>query len=78
MSGLKNTFKRAANFAVGRGYSTKKERHAKRMAAEKGRLDAIYAGADMPDEEVQRREARRRQAGRRGSRASTILTDTLG
>ncbi len=78
MSGLKNTAKRMISFSTGKGYSTKQERAAKAAAQEKGRLDAIYAGADLPDPEEGRRRARRKQAGQRGSRASTVLTDTLG
>lgn len=78
MSGLKNTAKRAVSFAKGKGYTTGAERQAKAEAAEQARLDAIYAGAELPDEEEVGREARRRQARRKGSRASTILTDSLG
>jgi hypothetical protein len=78
MSGLKNTAKRMMSFSTGKGYSTKGERRAKAAAKEKGRLDAIYGGADLPDDEQLRRTARRKQAGVRGSRASTVLTDQLG
>lgn len=78
MSGLKNTAKRIVSFSKGKGYTTGAERQAKAEAREKSRLDAIYGAAAMPDEEVTAREARRRQARRRGSRASTIMTDTLG
>jgi len=78
MSGLKNTYKRVMNFSKGKGYMTGAERQMKAEAAEKGRLDAIYAGADMPDEEEGRRRARRKQAARPGSRAQTVMTDQLG
>ena len=78
MSGLKNTAKRMISFSKGKGYTTGAERQAKAEAAEKSRLDAIYGSAQMPDPEAQRRRARRTQAGRTGSRASTVLTDTLG
>lgn len=78
MSGLKNTAKRMMSFSKGKGYTTGAERQAKADAAEKGRLDAIYGAAQLPDEEAQRRKARRTQAGRRGSRAETVLTDQLG
>jgi len=78
MSGLKNTAKRAISFAKGKGYTTGAERQAKAEAAEKGRLDAIYGSAQMPDEEEIGRRARRKQAAQRGSRAQTVLTDQLG
>jgi hypothetical protein len=78
MSGLKNTAKRMMSFSKGKGYTTGAERQAKAEGKEQARLDAIYASADLPDEEEVGREARRRQARRRGSRASTILTDSLG
>jgi hypothetical protein len=78
MSGLKNTAKRMISFSTGQGYSTGAEKRAKSAAKEKGRLDAIYGAADLPDEEQLRRTARRKQAGVRGSRASTVLTDQLG
>jgi len=78
MSGLRNTYKRVLNFSKGKGYMTGAERGAKAAAAEKGRLDAIYGSAQMPDPEAQRRQARRKQAGRVGSRAETVLTDQLG
>jgi len=78
MSGLKNTAKRLVSFGTGKGYSTSGERKAKAAAKEKGRLDAIYGGAQLPDEEEGRRRSRRKQAGVRGSRASTVLTDNLG
>jgi len=78
MSGLKNTAKRMISFSTGKGYSTKGERRAKAAAQEKSRLDAIYGAGQIPDEEEGRRRARRKQAGVVGSRASTVLTDTLG
>lgn len=78
MSGLRNTYKRVMNTVKGRGYATGAERAAKHAAAEKSRLDAIYAGAQMPDEDEISRRAKRQQAGRRGSRAETVLTDQLG
>lgn len=81
MSGLKNTVKRLANASLGRGFMTRKEKRAKDAAKEQARLDAIYSGAQMPDEEEIARNERRKAAKRRGSRVSTILTtdeDTLG
>ncbi len=78
MSGLKNTYKRLVSLQKGKGYTTGAERQAKAEAREKAALDAVYAGAQLPDEEALRMTRRREQARRRGSRASTILTDTLG
>ena len=75
MSGLKNTIKRGFSLSQGQGWTTSKERRAKREAKEQARLDKIYAGADLPDEEVIRRNERRKAAKRRGSRISTVLTD---
>ena len=79
MSGLKNTFKRIMSFSKGSGYETHTESDIRRGGPKK-RADAIYGAAAIPDEDELARQARRRQARRRGSRASTILTDqeTLG
>lgn len=80
MSGLKNTGKRLVNASVGRGYKTNRERKAEKAAKKQASLDEIYQGAEMPDEEVIKRNERRKAAARRGSRVSTVLTerDTLG
>ena len=80
MAGLKNTVKRFANASMGKGYQTKKEKRAKDAAKEQARLDKIYSGAQLPDEEEIARNERRKTAKRRGSRVSTVLTDedTLG
>lgn len=75
MSGLKNTGKRLWNFSTGKGYKTNKERRMERQAKSQKRLDKIYAEADMPDEEVIRRNERRKAAARRGSRQRNVLTD---
>lgn len=75
MSGLSNTVKRFANASRGKGYQTKDEKRAKDAAKEQARLDKIYAGADIPDEEQIARNERRKAARRRGSRVSTVLTD---
>lgn len=79
MSGLKNTFKRVMSFSKGSGYETHGESDIRR-GGPKTRADKIYGGAALPDEDDLARMARRRQSMRRGSRASTILTDqeTLG
>jgi hypothetical protein len=39
------------------------------------KLDKMYAGASMPDEEVIKRNERRKAATRRGSRVRNVLTD---
>ena len=80
MSGLKNTVKRMANASLGRGYMTTKERREKTAVKKQSKLDEIYAGAHIPDEELIRRNERRKSAKRRGSRIATVLTDedTLG
>ena len=86
MSGLVDTLRRGANFAVGKGFKTSGERKRSRIGREQGaadarqaELDKVFAGAQMPDEEDIRRRQRRLAAKRRGSRVDTILTeDTLG
>lgn len=75
MSGLKNTGKRLWNFHTGKGYKTNDERKAERKAKTQKALDKVYAGAQMPDEEVIRRNERRKAAQRRGSRQRNVLTD---
>jgi len=75
MSGLKNTGKRLVNMSIGRGYKTNKERRMEKKADKQAGLDKIYQGAEMPDEEVIRRNARRKAAARRGSRQRNVLTD---
>ena len=74
MSGLNRLRKRTWNWSVGKGFMTGGERR------EKGRVaarNAMYAGAQMPDEEEIRRTERRKAARRRGSRADTVLTDLM-
>ena len=78
MSGLNNTVKRIGNASLGRGYMTNQERRDKKKAQvtkAKNKMNAM-----MPDEEDIRRVERRKAAKRRGSRASTVMTDreTLG
>jgi transposase len=80
MSGLENTGKRFVNASLGRGYKTNEERRQEKRMKRQAALDKIYTGAEMPDPEAERRKGRKKAAMRRGSRASTILTDreTLG
>jgi hypothetical protein len=80
MSGLKSTVQRFVNASVGKGFKSNKERRMEREAKHQSALDRLYSAAHMPDEQELRREEGRKAARRRGSRASTILTDreTLG
>jgi hypothetical protein len=80
MSGLKNTAERLASVSVGGGYATKKERKARKAAKVQAGKDTMFAGAELPDEELIKRNERRKAASRRGSRVKTVLTDreTLG
>lgn len=41
------------------------------------RLDKMYAGAALPDEEIIRRNERRKAAQRRGSRVRNVLTGDM-
>lgn len=75
MSKLENTVKRLDSFARGKGYSTHDERKAKKAAARQKKLDKVYSGAEMPDEELIARNERRKAAARRGSRQRNVLTD---
>ena len=77
MSGLDKTRRRISNWVMGDGYMTSGEKKLKAQAT----LDKKYAGAQMPDEELIRRNERRKAAGRRGSRQRNVLTsdeDQLG
>ena len=80
MSGLKNTVRRIGNASLGKGYMTSGERKRKKAAKVQAGKDEMFASAQMPDEEVIKRNERRKAARRRGSRVSNILTDedTLG
>ena len=78
MSGLKNTAKRAFNLSIGRGYKTNTERKMEKRLKRKGELDSIYGDALMPDEEMIRRNERRKASARRGSRQRNVLTDDDG
>ena len=75
MSGLKNTAKRIGNVATGRGYMTNDERRQKKAAKVTKGKNKMFQNAVMPDEEDIRRVERRKAAKRRGSRASTVMTD---
>ena len=82
MSGIKNTIQKFVNASTGKGFKTNEQvRRPKRQAEAIAKRDAMFAGADMPDEEFIRRNERRKAAKRRGSRVSNVLTDdtdTLG
>lgn len=73
--------RRMGNWMRGSGFETSGEQKARKAAEAQGRLDKVYAGAQMPDEELIRRNERRKAAGRRGSRQRNVLTadeDMLG
>lgn len=81
MSGLENTTRRLWNFSTGQGYKTGKEINQEKKAKKQSKLDKIYSDANtIPDDEVIKRNERRKAAQRAGSRASTVLTnqDQLG
>jgi hypothetical protein len=80
MSGLKNTGKRLWNLGVGKGYKTNREVQLEKEAKIQKGKDKIFHSAEVPDEEVIKRNERRKAAMRSGSRAKTVLTeeDRLG
>lgn len=81
MSGAGDTLKRFGNWHLGKGFLTGREAKAQQAAKQQGKLDKIYGGAEMPDEDLIRRNERRKAAGRRGSRQRNVLTsdeDVLG
>ena len=81
MSGLDKTRRRISNWVMGDGYMTSGEKKLNDQAKAQATLDKKYAGAQMPDEELIRRNERRKAAGRRGSRQRNVLTsdeDQLG
>ena len=69
---------RSMNLLARGEWATNKERKKAKEAKTQKKKDKIFAGAEMPDEEFIRRNARRLAAQRRGSRVSTVLTETLG
>lgn len=75
MGGLSNTRKRMFNFSRGKGYKTGAERQAEGDAKVQAGKDKIFADATLPDEELIKRNERRKAAKRRGSRVSTVLTN---
>lgn len=76
MSGIKNTVQKFANVSMGKGFKTNEQvRRPKREAERIAARDATYANAEMPDEEIIRRNERRKAAARRGSRQRNVLTD---
>ena len=69
---------RNINTLSGRGWASDTELKRAKEAKKQKKLDKIYSSAEMPDEQDIRRKARRKAATRRGSRISTVLTETLG
>lgn len=66
---------KSTNWTMGKGFMTNDERREQKKAEEQARLDKIYSGAQMPDDESIRRNSRRKAASRRGSRQRNVLTD---
>ena len=69
---------RNVNAMGGEGWATNTELQRAEDAKRQKALDKMFAKPEFPDEEKIRRDARRKAATRRGSRVSTVLTDTLG
>ncbi len=63
---------------VSRGKTDRGKLAARQAAKEQARKDKMFAGGRLPDEDELRRNQRRLAASRRGSRAETVLTETLG
>jgi hypothetical protein len=63
------------NWTMGKGFVDNEAKKKIKEAEEQARLDKVYAGAQMPDDESIRRNSRRKAAGRRGSRQRNVLTD---
>ena len=78
MSGLKNTVRRVGNVITGKGYMTSAERRAQTAARITAGKNKLFEQPEMPDPVAVRRRERRKAAERRGARAETVLTDTLG
>lgn len=80
MSGLNNTRKRLFNLGHRGEYKTGTEMRQEKAAKAQAKLDEIYTqSAAVPDDEAIKRNERRKSAKRKGSRASTVLTEeTLG
>jgi hypothetical protein len=79
MSGIKNTIQKFANASMGKGFKTSEQvRRPEEEMKRKQRRDKMYANAEMPDEELVKRNERRKMARRGGSRADTVLTNKLG
>lgn len=73
---------KTTNWTMGKGFMTNDERREQKKAEAQAKLDKVYAGAQMPDDELIRRNSRRKAAMRRGSRQKNVLTtddgDALG
>lgn len=66
---------RTMNWTTGKGFVDNEEKKEIKKAEEQARLDKIYTGAQMPDDESIRRSSRRKAALRKGSRQRNVLTD---
>ncbi len=65
----------SANWIGGKGFVDNDAKREIKKAEQQARLDKVYSGAQMPDDESVRRNSRRKAAGRRGSRQRNVLTD---
>jgi hypothetical protein len=80
MSGVDKMVRRTVRWFGGHGFMTQGEKKQKDKAQWQDKQNKIFQGVPMPDPEELKREQRKKAAGRKGSRASTVLTnrDTLG
>jgi hypothetical protein len=76
MSGLKNTVKRMANASMFKGYKTNREIRQEKALKKQTALNKMYSEAKMPDSVEIKKNERRKAAKRRGSRVSTIMSET--
>lgn len=75
MSKIDKNMHRMWNWVGGSGFTTGKEQTQKKQFKKQKRLDKVYASAVLPDDELIRRNERRKAAARRGSRQRNVLTD---
>ena len=75
MSSIDKNMHRVWNWVGGSGFTTGGEQTQKKHQKRQVRLDKVYASAVLPDDEMVRRNERRKQAGRRGSRQRNVLTE---
>ena len=76
----RRSFQVARNAIRGEGAVTNNQLKIRRSSEARQNYLSQFGNAQLPDDETLQREHRRKLAGRRGSRASTVMTDrdTLG